>query len=63
MAAVHLDPEGVGPGRYPNEIDPETALPACLEAVERSPDTGRFQYQLGRVQLAMRDFDAAQASF
>ena len=31
--------------------------------MERSPDTGRFHYQLGRVQLAMRDFDAAQASF
>lgn len=62
-AADHLDPEGVGPGRYPNEIDPATALPACREAVARAPDVGRFHYQLGRVQLAMRDFDAARASF
>ena len=62
-AADHLDPEGVGPGRYPNEIDPETALPACLEAVQRIPDVGRFHYQLGRVHLALRDFDAARASF
>ena len=62
-AADHLDPEGVGPGRYPNEIDPANALPACLEAVARAPDVGRFAYQLGRVQLALRDFDAAEASF
>ncbi len=62
-AGDHLDPEGVGPGRYPNEIDPAIALPACLEAVERFPDVGRFHYQLGRVQLAMRDYDAAQSSF
>ncbi|HRO12636.1 MAG TPA: tetratricopeptide repeat protein, partial [Amaricoccus sp.] len=32
-------------------------------AVARAPDVGRFHYQLGRVQLAMRDFDAARASF
>jgi TPR repeat protein len=62
-AGDHLDPEGVGPGRYPNEILAEAALPACQAAVESFPDVGRFHYQLGRVQLAVRDFDAAQASF
>ena len=56
-------PRGRRPRLYPNEIVPEKALPACLAAVERFPDVGRFRYQLGRAQLAMRDFDAAKASF
>ena len=62
-AADRLDPEGVGAGLFPNEIVPETALAACQAAVERSPDVGRFHYQLGRVQLAARDFDGARGSF
>ncbi len=62
-AADRLDPEGVGAGLFPNEIVPETALAACQASVERSPDVGRFHYQLGRVQLAARDFDGARGSF
>ena len=27
------------------------------------PDNGRFHYQLGRAELALRDFDAARAEF
>ena len=61
-AGDHLDPDGVTPGKYPNEIDPATALPACEAAVQREPGVGRFHYELGRVQLAMLDFDAARAS-
>ena len=62
-AADRLDPEGVGAGLFPNEIVPETALAACQASVERVPGVGRFHYQLGRVQLAARDFEGARGSF
>ena len=63
QAGDHLDPEGVGITRYPNEIEPEIALAACEKAVAQSPENGRFFYQLGRVQLALRDVDGAKQSF
>ncbi len=63
QAGDYLDPEGVGIGRYPNEIDVEAALAACQAAVARAPDEGRFHYQLGRVHLALRDLDAAGIEF
>ncbi len=62
-AGDHLDPEGVGLTRYPNEITPDAALAACLAAVSASPENGRFHYQLGRAHLALRQFDAARADF
>ncbi|WP_181366409.1 caspase family protein [Albidovulum aquaemixtae] len=62
-AGDHLDPEGVGVARYPNEIEVAAALSACEAAVAREPTNGRFYYQLGRVYLALRDLDAAEASF
>ena len=63
QAGDQLDPEGVGLGRFPNEIEPEAALAACQKAVQAQPDVGRFHYQLGRAELALRQFDAAQAEF
>lgn len=63
QAGDHLDPEGVGVTRFPNEIEPSQALQACLTAVARDPENGRFHYQLGRVYLALRDVEAAQKSF
>ncbi|MGG7566148.1 caspase family protein [Rhodovulum sp. DZ06] len=62
-AGDYLDPEGVGLVRYPNEIRPQEALAACEAAVAAHPDEGRFHYQLGRAQVALRDFDAARASY
>jgi uncharacterized caspase-like protein len=62
-AGDHLDPEGVGVARYPNEIEPEAAREACLQAVAAYPEVGRFHYQLGRAELALRNFDAARAEF
>jgi len=62
-AGDHLDPEGVGITRYPNEIDVEAALPACLDSVAREPEVGRYHYQLGRVYVALRNLDAAEISF
>lgn len=63
QAGDYLDPDGVGLARYPNEIEVDTALPACLAAVARAPDVGRFHYQLGRVHRAMGNLDAAEAAF
>ncbi len=62
-AGDHLDPDGAGLARFPNEIDPDAALAACRQAVAAYPDEGRFHYQLGRAELALKDFDAARASF
>ena len=62
-AGDHLDPEGVGIALYPNEIVPASALAACEAAVARDPDNGRFHYQLGRVQLALRNLAAAERSY
>lgn len=62
-AGDHLDPDGMGITRYPNEIQPERALAACRAAVAESPETGRFHYQLGRALTALRRFDEAQAAF
>lgn len=62
-AGDQLDPEGVGLGRFANEIEPEAALAACQQAVQAQPDVGRFHYQLGRAELALRQFGAAQAEF
>ncbi|MEL6532511.1 MAG: caspase family protein [Pseudomonadota bacterium] len=63
QAGDHLDPDGMGITRYPNELEPERAFEACAAAVETSPETGRFHYQLGRAMLALRDLDGAEAAF
>jgi uncharacterized caspase-like protein/TPR repeat protein len=62
-AGDHLDPEGVGLVRYPNELAPDDARLACEAAVARDPQSGRFHYQLGRSLLALRRFDDARAEF
>jgi len=62
-AGDYLDPEGVGVARYPNEIEAVPALEACLAAVARSPDTGRFHYQLGRVYVALRQIENAEKEY
>lgn len=63
QAGDWLDPDGVGIARYPNQLEPEVALAACEAAVERQPEVGRFQYQLGRAYLAMRRYDDAETAF
>ena len=62
-AGDHLDPQGVGQVRFANEIEPLKALAACRAAVLADPENGRFHYQLGRAQLALRNFDAAEESY
>lgn len=63
QAGDYLDPEGVGVARYPNEIEVVPALAACQAAVAAQPNNGRFYYELGRVQVALRDLDGAEVSF
>ena len=62
-AGDHLDPDGMGVTRYPNEIEPETALAACDAALTDAPDAGRFHYQKGRALLALRELDQAEEAF
>lgn len=61
-AGDHLDPEGVGITRYPDQIMPEAARAACAAAVAAEPENGRFHYQLGRALIALTDYDAARAA-
>lgn len=63
LAGDHLDPEGIGLTRYPNEIDAAAARAACAAAVAAAPENPRFRYQLGRAELALRNFAAAEAAF
>lgn len=58
-----LDAQGVGIEVLPEDIDPDTALQACLDAVERSPDEARFHYQLGRAYWANSAYEKAEAAF
>ncbi len=48
LAGARFDRQGVVLGRFPNEIDPSLAVPACWAAVERFPDVPRFRFQFGR---------------
>jgi len=47
-AADDLDPQRKSVGMPINNINPSKAMPSCVEAVERHPNTPRFHYQLGR---------------
>jgi TPR repeat protein len=48
LAGARFDRQGVVLGRFPNEIDPAAAVPACWAAVERFPEVPRFRFQFGR---------------
>lgn len=48
LAGARFDRQGVVLGRFPNEIDPAAAVPACEAAVARFPDVPRFHFELGR---------------
>ena len=62
-AGDHLDPNGMGITRYPNELTPEIALSACEAEIAKSPETGRYHYQKGRALMALKDLDGAEAAF
>jgi tetratricopeptide (TPR) repeat protein len=58
-AASEVDEQRKGSGILFNNVDPELAIPACLEAVSRYPNTARFIYQLGRAYQSSKDFTKA----
>jgi TPR repeat protein len=59
LAGARFDPQGVGLGRYPNEVDVVAAVPACRAAVARFPEVARFKHALGRaLELAGRPEEA-----
>ncbi|WP_170125332.1 caspase family protein [Jannaschia seohaensis] len=62
-AGDHLDPDGMGITRYPNELRPEIALAACDAAIAAQPEVGRFHYQRGRALTALLRFDEARDAF
>ncbi len=62
-AGEPLDLQGTQNGVLPNEINIEAALAACEDAVRDHPGLGRFQYQLGRVELAAKQTDKSNAWF
>ncbi len=62
-AGEPLDLQGVGPGKLPNEINPDTAIAACTKAVEDYPSIARYKYELGRAKLAAKDVNGALELF
>ncbi|MEM9344221.1 MAG: caspase family protein [Pseudomonadota bacterium] len=62
-AGDHLDPDGMGLTRYPNELRPLEALAACDAAIADEPEAGRFHYQRGRALVALRRSDEAMSAF
>ena len=62
LAGDKLDAQGVGEGVLVGKIDVSAALPACELAHKAQPDSGRFNYELGRVYAALaRDGDSMAA--
>ena len=55
LAGARFDRQGVVLGRFPNEIDPKAAVPACEAAVARFSDVPRFHFELGRAHEAAGD--------
>ncbi|MEM7753222.1 MAG: caspase family protein [Pseudomonadota bacterium] len=62
-AGDHLDPDGMGITRYPNELKPEIALSVCEDEIAKTPETARYHYQMGRALMALKDLDGAEAAF
>ncbi len=62
-AGEPLDLQGVSPGKLPNEINPETAIAACSDALAKFPNVPRYKYELGRAKLAAKDTQGALELF
>lgn len=63
QAAHPADVQRFAPGKTDEEIVPVIAVRACTEAVNQFSDQPRFQFQLGRAQLAMKLQNEAMKSF
>ncbi len=62
LAGDRLDAQGVAKGVLSSQIDVSNALPACETALKALPNSGRFNYELGRVYAALgRESEAVAA--
>jgi TPR repeat protein len=62
-AASDFDKQSPIPGIAFSQIDPKVAIPACLEAVAKNPDSARLNFELGRAYDADRNFAEALKFF
>ncbi len=62
-AGEPLDLQGVTAGKLPNEINPDSAVAACMDAVVKFPAVARYKYELGRAKLAAKDTVGALSLF
>ena len=62
-AASDFDKQSPIPGIAFNQIDPKVAIPACLDAVAKNPDSARLNFELGRAYDADRNFAEALKFF
>jgi TPR repeat protein len=62
-AASDYDKQSPAAGVPFNEIDPKVAIPACIEAVARNPDSARLRFELGRAYDADKNYAEALKSF
>lgn len=63
LAAHPFDPDRIGPGVTPWEMDRERALPACRAAVAAEPNNPRLAFQLGRALERHQEYDEARRQF
>jgi TPR repeat protein len=62
LAGDKFDAQGVAKGVLLGRIDAAAALPSCELAIKARPNSGRFNYQIGRVYAALgRDGEAVAA--
>jgi TPR repeat protein len=62
-AASDFDRQSPVAGIAFNKIDPKLAIPACLDAVSKNPDSARLNFQLGRAYDADKNFPEALKFF
>jgi hypothetical protein len=62
-AASEFDRESPVKGTPFSKIDPKLAIPACLAAVEKSPESARLNFELGRAYDADKEFSKAREFF
>jgi TPR repeat protein len=63
LAGDRLDAQGVAKGVLAGRIDTAAALPACELALKARPNSGRFNYELGRVYASLGRNDEAVAAY
>jgi TPR repeat protein len=62
-AASEFDKEAPVKGTPFAKIDPKVAIPACIDAVAKAPDSVRLNFQLGRAYDAKKEFPRAREFF